>query len=271
MGHYPLDTPPHPHHCGIILAAGESSRLLGDFHSHDVNRERLPKPFVDVKGLWITTRGMACLATLPGLHCFILVVPQRYLSWVKQQLPIQCKQARIHHPIEVIAGGASRAESAHAGIAQALKHGMPTLWIHDACRPNLTPAFVQRIANQLSQKSERCLIPVISVVDSIKLQTATGEVRSLPRSQLVAAQTPQIFPSAVWQEVLAQGIRAQGEGTTDDAEIVERHGMSIFPFEGDPENFKITYPRDLAQFCAQAQRWFQEEKGCSVTSLGSVL
>jgi len=55
-------------------------------------------------------------------------------------------------------------------------------------------------------------------------------------------QTPQVFESTVLKKAYAQEYK---EYFTDDAGVVESIGYAINLVEGNPENIKITYPKDL--------------------------
>jgi 2-C-methyl-D-erythritol 4-phosphate cytidylyltransferase len=63
----------------------------------------------------------------------------------------------------------------------------------------------------------------------------------VPRTNLVLAQTPQIFAREVLVEAYARG---GGAGTTDDASVVERAGHTVHVVQGDPLNIKITHADD---------------------------
>jgi 2-C-methyl-D-erythritol 4-phosphate cytidylyltransferase len=60
------------------------------------------------------------------------------------------------------------------------------------------------------------------------------------------AQTPQVFHRALYAEALEKA-RSDGFQGTDDAQLVERMGMPVHVVPGNPGNFKITGPEDLAR------------------------
>ena len=67
------------------------------------------------------------------------------------------------------------------------------------------------------------------------------------RAGLWLAQTPQVFR----RDWLEAAHAAAGEAVTDDAALVEALGHPVHVTAGDPLNFKITTPADLAL----AERW----------------
>jgi len=65
-------------------------------------------------------------------------------------------------------------------------------------------------------------------------------VRTLDRSKLGLAQTPQAFRTSVLRNA-----HQSGPDATDDAALCEAMGASVVVVEGRPENLKITDARDL--------------------------
>ena len=64
----------------------------------------------------------------------------------------------------------------------------------------------------------------------------------MPRAGLFRAQTPQAFRLAA-----LQAAHATGEEGTDDAELLERIGLSVALVPGAESNIKITWPEDLTR------------------------
>ncbi|MHB8104311.1 MAG: 2-C-methyl-D-erythritol 4-phosphate cytidylyltransferase, partial [Dehalococcoidales bacterium] len=79
--------------------------------------------------------------------------------------------------------------------------------------------------------------------DTVK-EVQDGEVvrRTLPRQNLRAVQTPQVFRSDVIQDAYRS---AKGD-VTDDAALVEKAGYKVKLYMGSYGNIKITTPDDLA-------------------------
>lgn len=136
----------------------------------------------------------------------------------------------------VVAGGASRSASVRAGLA-AIGADATTVLVHDAARPLASPEVVGRVVDAVVAGAAGA-IPVVAVTDTIRRHDGSA----VDRSELVAVQTPQGF--AV--EVL-RAAHAGEDDATDDATLVAAAGGSVVHTEGDPSNFKITVPDDLAQ------------------------
>ncbi len=68
--------------------------------------------------------------------------------------------------------------------------------------------------------------------------------KTLDRSQLWLAQTPQIFPLATLYDYLIQAIE-QTIAFTDEASLFEHFGKQPLLVEGSHSNIKLTFPEDL--------------------------
>jgi 2-C-methyl-D-erythritol 4-phosphate cytidylyltransferase len=168
--------------------------------------------------------------------------------------------------LDVIAGGATRAQS----VANALEAvATDYVAIHDAARPLLTPELVEALVADLDAAPEAAgVIAAAPVTDTIKRakesksESDTSEVSdprlvvvaTEDRSELWAAQTPQVFRTEALRAALAAAERP--EEATDEAMLVEQAGgaVLIHPVEG--QNLKVTTPLDLrvAELLLQSPR-----------------
>jgi len=139
-----------------------------------------------------------------------------------------------------VPGGDRRQDSVAAGLAQIpVEDGL--VLIHDAARPLLTPAVVQRVIARLLVGDVAGVIPAVPVRDTIKRVEQGRVVETADRRDLVSVQTPQGFDIRTLRAAHA----ASAIEATDDASMVESIGRSIAVVEGDPMNLKVTYPEDL--------------------------
>ena len=156
--------------------------------------------------------------------------------------------------MQVVEGGAERADSVTAGLA-ALSPDVGIVLIHDAARA-LTPVEIFDHVIAAVRAGHSAVVPVVPVTDTITEVTARpGEgslgavVRTVDRANLRAAQTPQGFLRETLAHVHADAVRAAAEGSataTDDAGMVEAIGGTVFTVAGDHRSLKITTPHDLA-------------------------
>lgn len=144
-------------------------------------------------------------------------------------------------------GGATRAESVLNGLITAQKKYLinPKDWIlvHDAARPCLTTILLHKLIDQLADDEIGGLL-AIPVADTLKRSDSNCRVaHTESRENLWQAQTPQMFR----YELLTQALRStNGIAITDDASAIETLGFQPKLVSSDTNNFKVTYPHDLA-------------------------
>jgi 2-C-methyl-D-erythritol 4-phosphate cytidylyltransferase len=176
----------------------------------------------------------------------------------------------------VVPGGDTRAESVANALAAV---GTAYVVIHDAARPLLTPELLEGVVATLEADPEAAgAIAAAPVTDTIKrtlpprgsfqtprVQKEPGnegreacgsfrmdEVRKEPRevggtvdrSELWAAQTPQVFRTVALREALEVPEEVR-DAATDEAMLVEQAGGRVFIHPSPPGNLKVTTPTDL--------------------------
>jgi 2-C-methyl-D-erythritol 4-phosphate cytidylyltransferase len=164
-------------------------------------------------------------------------------------------QSRHSKAIEAVDGGATRSQSVANALAAVTTE---LVAIHDAARPLLTPELVEALVDDLeSDPGASAVIAAGPVVDTIKeaagsirqLSTHEGancrmEVgRTLDRSTLWAAQTPQVFRAEALREALAAS--PDPDAATDEAMLVEMAGGRVLIHPVTEPNLKVTTPLDL--------------------------
>lgn len=144
-------------------------------------------------------------------------------------------------PFPTVTGGLTRQASVRNGLeAIAQDGGAAEVLIHDAARPFLPPAVIERLAGALERTSGA--VPALTVVDSLaQAETMLGE--PVDRTGLVRVQTPQAFR---FQAILEAHRAWHGnEDATDDAQVARAAGVAVAIVEGDPMLEKITFPGDF--------------------------
>jgi 2-C-methyl-D-erythritol 4-phosphate cytidylyltransferase len=99
------------------------------------------------------------------------------------------------------------------------------------------------------------------VRDTIKT-SSSGEAAegTIDRSVLWAAQTPQVFRTALLRELFERAA-SDGFQPTDEAALHERYAGPVPLVEGSSDNFKITTPTDLVVAEAVLRARAREEDG----------
>jgi 2-C-methyl-D-erythritol 4-phosphate cytidylyltransferase len=150
---------------------------------------------------------------------------------------------RIDKCTAVVAGGADRQQSVHAGL-RALDRETEWVMVHDGVRPFVTVELIERLWAAVRQCEAAVL--AVPVKDTVKLVDSAGWIEATPdRSRLWAIQTPQAFRLDVLLAAHEAALRDGFRGT-DDAVLVERIGRRVRIVEGEYTNIKITTPDDLA-------------------------
>jgi 2-C-methyl-D-erythritol 4-phosphate cytidylyltransferase len=140
-------------------------------------------------------------------------------------------------------GGASRLESVRNGLWELENqlHGTDWVLVHDAARPGLTPALIDKLITETGDHPAGGLL-ALPVVDTVK-RALNDELTTVTRAGLWLAQTPQMFRF----RLLADALEAATDpaAITDDASAVEALGLAPKLVEGHPRNLKVTRPADI--------------------------
>jgi 2-C-methyl-D-erythritol 4-phosphate cytidylyltransferase len=139
-----------------------------------------------------------------------------------------------------VTGGASRAESVRLALEDVPEEAAVVL-VHDAARPLLPEEVIERVLAPLSEGWDG-VVPTLPLADTVKRVERDRVVETLPRGDLVAAQTPQAFLPHVLRRALAGDV----SGATDCASLVEAGGGRVKAVQGDPRLLKVTDTEDLA-------------------------
>jgi 2-C-methyl-D-erythritol 4-phosphate cytidylyltransferase len=142
--------------------------------------------------------------------------------------------------VACVTGGATRAASVAAALFE-VPLGALAVFVHDAARPLVTDAVVERLIRPLGEGLDGA-VPVLPLADTLKRVDDGVIVETVDRDDLVAAQTPQAFLAPALRRAFSDDF----SGATDCASLVERSGGRVAAVGGDPRLLKITTPADLA-------------------------
>jgi len=224
---------PHPQRtAAVIVAAGNSTRLQS---GPDAPR----KPFLVLEGLTVLEHACRAFDAVAAVEELVLVGNREDLTRLAQLAAHSSCMKKVR---TIVAGGEQRTDSVRAGVGAA-DRALPLVAIHDAARPLVTPATIQRAIELASERG--AALVAVPVVDTIKTSSdGQHSVSTLDRSVLWSAQTPQVFRAELFRELLERA-RAENFRATDDAALYERYhgGVPIAP--GEAANIKITTPDDL--------------------------
>jgi 2-C-methyl-D-erythritol 4-phosphate cytidylyltransferase/2-C-methyl-D-erythritol 2,4-cyclodiphosphate synthase len=151
----------------------------------------------------------------------------------------------------VVAGGARRQESVAAGIrwlAAAGPDPVPperVILVHDGARPAVSPDLIHRVIDAATAKG--AAIPVVPVHETIKELAGDIVGRTIDRSRLGAAQTPQAVRFGLLEQAYARFAPESTETWTDEAALLEACTITVHAIPGETGNLKVTIPGDLAR------------------------
>ena len=199
-----------------------------------------PKQYLEVAGKPVLRHVLDTFAAATTIaHAFVVVA--------EDDTTIDALMARAPHLQARVTllrcGGATRNQTVQNAL-QALRatcDDADWVLVHDAARPGLTTALIDRLIAVLREDAVGGLL-ALPVVDTIK--RADGSARStgtVPRDGLWTAQTPQMFRYRLLCDALAQP-----GAFTDEAGAVEALGLQPKLVPGSARNFKLTLPDDLA-------------------------
>jgi 2-C-methyl-D-erythritol 4-phosphate cytidylyltransferase / 2-C-methyl-D-erythritol 2,4-cyclodiphosphate synthase len=224
----------------VIVAGGRGERAGGG----------VPKQYREIAGEPMIRSTLRAFSNHPGVA---LVQP---VIGAADQDAFRAATTGLNKILPPVQGGATRQASVRAGL-EALAGRSPALvLIHDAARPFLTPALIDRAVTAGSATG--AAVPGIVVADTVKqIDTASLVTETLDRNRLRIIQTPQAFAFDLILQAHRRAAAAGLESFTDDAALAEWAGQRVSVFEGESGNVKVTTNEDfmraeLAQLAALA-------------------
>lgn len=213
----------------LVPAAGFGARMGNE----------LPKQYLPLAGQPMIWYALNTLCSNPQIKTvFVVLAPddsqyQQY-DWSvcgDKLQPLYC-------------GGSTRAESVANGLLVSELEPDDWVLVHDAARPCLTHAHLDKMIAELHDDKVGGILAV-PVADTLKRSDALQRIECTePREKLWQAQTPQMFRAGLLAQALQQGFQL-GKSVTDEASAVEAMGLQPKLVEGDSSNFKVTYPQDI--------------------------
>lgn len=212
----------------VILAGGAGTRAGGE----------MPKQFHELLGipmLWWSVRAFH--QADPDTKIVIVMNPGCWDDWdiIYRELP---EEERCI-PLIMKSGGRSRTESVQNGIMGLPGDADTLIAVHDAARPAITPAMVNRVWDCAERFGTA--VPCVEEVNSLRRKDG-DTTYPVDRSEFLVVQTPQIFRADILHKAYSE---RKDSVFTDDASLVQQAGFHITTCEGLPENIKVTTPVDF--------------------------
>ena len=209
-----------------MAAAGRGIRLGRD----------MPKGFYPVRDRTLLVRALQSIDAWGGVSRYIVMVPT---GW-EEKAAEEIQRSSPEYDFDVLAGGETRQESVAIGLGAVDEADL--VLVHDACRPIVSPALVERVVN--AARDFGAAVPALQATDTLgRLRDEVLE-SIIPRERVIGIQTPQAFQL----EVLRQAFETAEETirrSTDESSLVLSAGLPVHVVEGERWNIKVTVKEDL--------------------------
>lgn len=213
----------------VILAAGSGSRVGAE-------RNKLLLPYLGKSAIAHT------LGAFAKAGCFddIIIVTKKeekdeILRLAKSEGLTECLWAQ---------GGATRAQSVRNAL-ELIPEGIAA--VHDGARSLVSPEMLMRCAITAMKQGSA----VLGVMASDTVKQIRDEVKTLDRSEIFLAQTPQCFDAAALRAAYDKAEK-EGFSGTDDSSYMEYAGYTPHLLMNDAPNPKLTFAQDFDTFARLA-------------------
>ncbi len=209
-----------PRIVALVVAAGTGVRVGGE----------IPKQYRRVGGKPLLCHSIDALMSHPAIHAVQVVIHPDHENFYADAIG--------NRVLPTVHGGAARADSVREGLT-ALASLLPDyVLIHDAARPFLSHAVIDRLIAALAP--DVGVIPALGVHDTVR--RTDGNVWSeVPRDGLFRIQTPQAFPYAA----LCEAYATIADAPTDEAAVWLACGHTLRYVDGDESLRKVTTANDI--------------------------
>lgn len=208
----------------IIVAGGHGTRA----------NTPVPKQFMKLDGKPVIMHTISKFAEA-GINIEIILVLNKDQVQFWNDL---CKEYNFNTELKIAEGGENRFESVKNGLTLVGEEGIVA--IHDAARPLVSAKTI--ITAFKAAEMYGNAVPAIPLTDSIR-QIDSSKSIALDRTRYCIIQTPQCFQTSIIKK--AYSAAEYKIHFTDDASVVEASGERIHLVDGNPDNIKITTPRDF--------------------------
>jgi 2-C-methyl-D-erythritol 4-phosphate cytidylyltransferase len=213
----------------IICAAGASSRFGG----------KRKKAFVDVAGRAVFLRSVELFSNRDDVKQILLGIAQEDEELVGVKWGPNLKFFNV----SIFLGGAERFDTVNKGI-ELVKDDIDLIAIHDACRCCVTEEIIDSTIKAAAMSG--AALPACPVTATIKQVKDDIITKTVDRTGLYEAQTPQIFSASLLKKAYENLNNLDKSKISDDTQLVEALGHKVTIVETDSSNIKITHQNDIA-------------------------
>ncbi|MDD5063870.1 MAG: 2-C-methyl-D-erythritol 4-phosphate cytidylyltransferase [Phycisphaerae bacterium] len=213
----------------IICAAGASNRFGG----------KRKKPFVDVDGRAAFLRSVEIFSGRDDVKQVLLAIA----SEDEELVNIKWGPNLKFFNVKTYFGGAGRFDTVQKGL-ELIKDDIELIAVHDAVRCCVKEEWIDKVIAEAAKTGAAML--ACPVVATIKEVTDSIIIRTVDRTGLYEAQTPQVFEVSLLKKAYANLKNLDKNKISDDSQLAEAIGQKVSIVETDSSNIKITRQSDIA-------------------------
>ncbi len=213
----------------IVCAAGSGSRFGG----------KRKKAFVDVAGRAVFLRSVELFANRDDIKQILLGIPKDEEELVSVKWGANLK----FFSVKTFIGGDERFDTVQKGLSL-INDDIDIVAIHDACRCCVTEEIIESCIDAAIKTG--AAIPACPVTATIKDVKDNVISKTIDRTGLFEAQTPQVFKASLLKKAYDNLKNLDKSTISDDAQLIEALGEKISIVETDSTNIKITRQGDIA-------------------------
>ena len=213
----------------IILAGGMGKRMGAP----------VSKQFIEIKGKPIIYYTIKKFSENKKIDNIVVVLSKDEVGYFKENI-LEKYNLKVDN---IVIGGTERQDSVYNGLKSLEDTNTDIVLIHDGARPFISDRIIDD-GIKFAQVYGACA-PGVMPKDTIKIKNESNFSVSTPdRGSLVAIQTPQVFK---FNEILEchEKIKINNIVVTDDTMVAEKFGYSVYLYDGEYTNIKVTTPEDL--------------------------
>jgi 2-C-methyl-D-erythritol 4-phosphate cytidylyltransferase len=213
----------------IICAAGPASRFGG----------KRKKQFLDVAGRAVFLRSVEIFANRQDVKQVLLGIPQDD----KELIDVKWGANLKFFGVKIFLGGSQRFDTVTKGLVL-VKDDIDLIAVHDACRCCVTEKLIEEVIDAATKSG--AAIPACPITATVKEVKDAKIIKTIDRSNLYEAQTPQIFKADLLKKAYNNLKNIDQSKISDDSQLIEVLGEHVTIVETDSSNIKITYKNDIA-------------------------
>ncbi len=227
----------------IVPAAGVGSRMKAD----------RPKQYLVLNGKTILEHTIEQLLSYPLIENVVVAITDGDPYFPELAIAQDSRVIRV-------SGGKERADSVLSGLSYVQENQL-TEWVmvHDAARPCIRHSDIEKLIDDVIPEHVGGILAT-PVRDTMKqANTDTTIEKTIDRSVLWHALTPQLFTTELLYLALKTGLD-KGLSITDESSAIELMGHQPKLVQGRADNLKITQPEDLDLAAFYLQKMKKETK-----------